>query len=33
MHLGGLIISFATEKGVPDGFCLTSNMHKIHFTA
>ena len=20
-----------TEKGVPDGFFLTSNMHKIHF--
>jgi len=20
-----------TEKGVPDGFFLTSNVHKIHF--
>jgi len=28
---GGPAIAQNTEKGVPDGFFLTSNMHKIHF--
>jgi len=30
-RLGAPISLKNTEKGVPDGFFLTSNMHKIHF--